>query len=112
MAANGQFREDLYARLSSWTITTPTLRERREDILPHARHFLQEQGDERRIHRRIAGARGPTRPLRPYAISPFDEDARQGGPFKAKASPAGGDERATVTPTRSPRPTSLNSHEA
>jgi len=54
MVADGSFREDLYARLSSWTITTPALRERREDILPLARHFLRERGDERSIHPRLA----------------------------------------------------------
>ncbi len=54
MVANGTFREDLYARLSSWTITTPPLRDRREDILPLAHHFLREQGDERRLHPRLA----------------------------------------------------------
>jgi transcriptional regulator with GAF, ATPase, and Fis domain len=40
--ATGQFRSDLYYRLASWSIHLPPLRERTEDILPLARHFLQE----------------------------------------------------------------------
>jgi len=37
---SGTFRSDLYYRLASWVFHPPPLRERREDILPLARHFL------------------------------------------------------------------------
>ena len=38
----GEFRSDLYYRLAGWVFTTPPLRERQEDILPLARHFLAQ----------------------------------------------------------------------
>ena len=36
-----QFRNDLYYRIASWVFRVPPLQERREDILPLARHFLR-----------------------------------------------------------------------
>ena len=40
---NGQFREDLFYRLKVLTLEVPPLRERREDLLPLARHFLTRE---------------------------------------------------------------------
>ena len=38
--AEGNFREDLFYRLSDFQIEVPSLRERKDDILPLAHHFL------------------------------------------------------------------------
>lgn len=40
MLREGTFREDLYHRLNVFTISVPPLRERLQDLLPLARHFI------------------------------------------------------------------------
>ncbi len=40
LVEQGKFRLDLYYRIAGWVFVIPPLRERREDILPLARHFL------------------------------------------------------------------------
>jgi len=43
---NGTFREDLYYRLSVVPIELPALRQRPEDILPLAKHFIRKYNQE------------------------------------------------------------------
>ena len=46
MTEEGKFREDLYYRLNVVTIDMPPLRNRREDIMPLAEHFLKKYAKE------------------------------------------------------------------
>ncbi|HEY9593104.1 MAG TPA: sigma-54 dependent transcriptional regulator [Spirochaetia bacterium] len=41
LVREGKFREDLYYRINTITLRVPPLRERREDVLPLAAHFLE-----------------------------------------------------------------------
>jgi DNA-binding NtrC family response regulator len=47
---NGTFREDLYYRLSVVPVELPPLRQRREDILPLAQHFIRKYSEENGRH--------------------------------------------------------------
>mgnify|MGYP000064522731 FL=1 len=49
----GRFREDLYFRLNVIPLHVPPLRDRRDDVLPLARHFLVRQATEQ--GKRLAG---------------------------------------------------------
>jgi DNA-binding NtrC family response regulator len=51
--ADGRFREDLLYRLNAFTIRTPPLRERPEDILPLSEHILVQYARE--LRKPIAG---------------------------------------------------------
>jgi two-component system NtrC family response regulator/two-component system response regulator AtoC len=53
MVASGHFREDLYYRLNVVSVETPPLRERKEDILPLAMHFIRRYASE--LKKRLDG---------------------------------------------------------
>jgi transcriptional regulator with PAS, ATPase and Fis domain len=59
--AEGKFREDLFYRLHVYPIVLPSLRERKEDILPLAAHFLKKYSRE--IRKDILGLSQETQSL-------------------------------------------------
>lgn len=52
-AQKGKFREDLFHRFNEFTIEVPPLRQRKEDIMVFARHFLQKANEG--LNKRIRG---------------------------------------------------------
>ncbi len=53
LLAQGRFRRDLYDRLNEFTIQIPPLRERKDDILLLARHFLELTNKE--LNKKVKG---------------------------------------------------------
>ncbi|TXK51955.1 sigma-54-dependent Fis family transcriptional regulator [Pontibacter qinzhouensis] len=51
--SRGEFREDLYHRLNEFKINTTPLRERTQDIMQFAEHFLQQANQE--LERNVTG---------------------------------------------------------
>jgi transcriptional regulator with PAS, ATPase and Fis domain len=53
--AQGRFRSDLYYRLNGITLYIPPLRERRDEILPLAEHFMSQAGGSAEPRRLVLG---------------------------------------------------------
>lgn len=49
----GDFREDLYHRINEFTIRIPDLKDRKEDLLIFANHFLDQANNE--LHKSVVG---------------------------------------------------------
>ena len=54
MVSDGTFREDLYYRLNVIPIDVPPLKERREDILPLAFHFLERYNKKHETYKTLS----------------------------------------------------------
>lgn len=64
LVEDGGFRRDLYHRLNTFTLELPPLRDRGEDIVELAEHFLAEQS--RRIERRLSFSAETLETLKAY----------------------------------------------
>lgn len=56
LVKSDRFRADLFYRLAVFAITIPPLRDRREDVLPLAEHFLAQHGTEGAPPQRLSAA--------------------------------------------------------
>jgi len=71
--AQGEFRRDLYYRINVGHIRVPPLRERREEILPFARHFLAQFGE--RVGNRFGSVDPAAEPILVHA--PWEGNVRE-----------------------------------
>src|SRR5687768_5527607 len=76
MVAAGHFREDLYYRLNVVSVETPPLRERKEDILQLATHFIRRFASE--LKKRLDGLDNDAQKLLVRYNWPRSEERRVG----------------------------------
>jgi DNA-binding NtrC family response regulator len=63
----GNFREDLYFRIIGLPIELPPLRERENDVLILAKHFIDEYANENKVERPVL-SEGAKKKLKDYAF--------------------------------------------
>ena len=83
---DGQFREDLYYRLSAFVIQVPPLRDRRDDIDLLAAHFIASRRQAQGAFAGLADARCPGAPR---GLRLARQRARAAQRHRARADPAG-----------------------
>ncbi len=96
----GEFREDLYYRLNVVTVEVPPLRERKEDIVPLAKHFIDEargRAEEGRPGHRAGGGAGAASatPGPGTSASSKNADGARGADVRAAVHPPGRPEPAS-----------------
>jgi len=79
--AEGRFRDDLLARIDTWTFELPALKDRPEDVPPNVDHELERLGTER--HRHLTLTREARVKYLAFAVSP---EARWTGNFRDLAA--------------------------
>ena len=106
LTREGKFRDDLYYRLKVFPIHIPPLRERPEDILPLAEHFL------RKFKKKIGGKAGRFSPRSAEALKGYGwpgnvrelEHAVERAMIMAAGAAIGPDDLPPEIQTSSPRP--------
>ena len=86
----GEFRQDLYYRINTITITLPPLRERREDVALLAEHFLEQNAAYGRKRLSAGGARDALEALRlaRQRARAAARDPARGDPLHGRGDPA------------------------
>lgn len=69
----GEFREDLYHRINEFTIQIPPLKDRKDDLLIFANHFLDQANNE--LHKSVVGFDHET--IRIFLSYPWPGNLRQ-----------------------------------
>ncbi len=49
LVGNGNFRQDLFYRINVFPLEPPPLRDRMDDVIPLAKHFLKQMGNSKKI---------------------------------------------------------------
>ncbi len=92
-AQKGKFREDLYHRFNEFSLTVPALRNRGEDILQFAEHFLQMSNHE--LNKSLTGFSDEVKEL--FLRYPWPGNLREMRNVIRRAALLAGDEQVTMS---------------